>query len=193
MSICLIVGLGNPGKKYEYTRHNVGFWFIDNLAYKKHLIYKTCFYGNIIRITLLEKNIILLKPQTYMNYSGESIYALINFYKLQPEQILIVHDELDLPPGMAKIKKNGSSAGHNGLKNITTMLGTQNYWRLRIGIGHPRHLHLKQSVMDFVLQKPSLEEEKKIHNIIKKSLMIIPLLCIGKFEVGIQQLHTIKL
>jgi PTH1 family peptidyl-tRNA hydrolase len=125
-----------------------------------------------------------------MNRSGQSVGALARFYKIAPEEILVAHDELDLPAGTAKIKKGGSSAGHNGLKDITAALGTPEYWRLRIGIGHPRALNLQQAVVDFVLHRPRKEEQLLINDAIAKSLEAIPLLCEGKFEAAMMQLHS---
>jgi PTH1 family peptidyl-tRNA hydrolase len=127
-----------------------------------------------------------------MNRSGQSVGALARFFKIAPDEILVAHDELDLPPGSAKIKKGGSSGGHNGLKDITAALGTQDYWRLRIGIGHPRALNLQQAVVDYVLHRPRKEEQPLIDEAIAKSLDIIPLLCDGKFEAAMLQLHTAR-
>jgi PTH1 family peptidyl-tRNA hydrolase len=142
--------------------------------------------------TIAGQTVWLLEPQTYMNRSGQSVGALANFFKIAPEEVLVVHDELDLPPGAAKIKKGGSSGGHNGLKDITAALGTQDYWRLRIGIGHPRSLNLQQQVVDFVLHRPRKEEQPLIDEAIARSLDVIPLLCEGKFEAAMMQLHTTK-
>jgi PTH1 family peptidyl-tRNA hydrolase len=132
----------------------------------------------------------LLEPQTYMNRSGQSVGALTRFYKIAPDDILVVHDELDLPPGAAKIKKGGSSGGHNGLKDITAALGTQDYWRLRIGIGHPRVMNLQQQVVDYVLHRPRKEEQALINDAIEKSIAVIPMLCEGKFEAAMMKLHS---
>ena len=189
MPIRLIVGLGNPGPEYEQTRHNAGFWLVDNLA-GNALVRETRFNALAGRITIEGQQVWLLEPQTFMNRSGQSVRALASFYKIAPEEILVVHDELDLPPGAAKIKKGGSSGGHNGLKDITSALGTQDYWRLRIGIGHPRTLNLQQAVVDFVLHRPRKEEQPLINDAIEKSLAVIPLLCEGKFEAAMMQLHT---
>ena len=192
MSIRLIVGLGNPGPEYEQTRHNAGFWLVDNLAGSVRLSRETRFNALAAKTVISGQEIWLLEPQTYMNRSGQSVGALARFYKITPEEVLVVHDELDLPPGTAKIKKGGSSGGHNGLKDITAALGTQDYWRLRIGIGHPRSLGLQQAVADFVLHRPRKEEQNLINDAIDKSLAAIPLLCEGKFDAGMMQLHTSK-
>jgi len=193
MSIRLIAGLGNPGPEYEQTRHNAGFWLIDNLANSlprcqltREAKYKTL----AAKIGIAGHEVWLLQPQTFMNRSGLSVGGMANFFKIAPDEILVVHDELDLAPGTAKLKKGGSSGGHNGLKDITAVLGTPDYWRLRIGIGHPRTLNLPQPVIDFVLHRPRKEEQALIDEAIAKSLDVIPLLCDGKFEDATKQLHT---
>lgn len=191
MPIRLIVGLGNPGPEYEQTRHNAGFWLVDNLA-GNALSREPKYNALAARMTIAGQQIWLLEPLTYMNRSGQSVGALANFYKIAPDDVLVVHDELDLPPGVAKIKKGGSSGGHNGLKDITAALGTPDYWRLRIGIGHPRTLSLQQAVVDFVLHRPRKEEQPLINDAIEKSLAVVPLLCEGKFEAAMMQLHTAK-
>ncbi|HEX2531716.1 MAG TPA: aminoacyl-tRNA hydrolase [Burkholderiaceae bacterium] len=193
MSIRLIVGLGNPGTEYEQTRHNAGFWLVDNLANSSArgaLAREARFNALAAKTSIAGQEVWLLEPQTCMNRSGQSVGALARFYKIAPEEILVAHDELDLLPGTAKIKKDGSSAGHNGLKDITAALGTPEYWRLRIGIGHPRALNLQQAVVDFVLHRPRKEEQLLINDAIAKSLEAIPLLCEGKFEAAMMQLHS---
>ena len=192
MSIRLIVGLGNPGPEYEQTRHNAGFWLVDNLAGSIRLTRETRFNALAAKTTIAGQEVWLLEPQTYMNRSGQSVGALARFYKIEADEVLVIHDELDLPPGAAKLKKGGSSGGHNGLKDITAALGTQDYWRLRIGIGHPRSLGLQQPVADFVLHRPRKEEQKLIDDAIANSLQIMPLLCQGKFEAAMMELHSAK-
>jgi PTH1 family peptidyl-tRNA hydrolase len=193
MSIRLIVGLGNPGLEYEQTRHNAGFWLVDNLANglaRCSLVRETKYNALAAKANIAGNEVWLLEPQTFMNRSGQSVGALARFFKIAPDEILVAHDELDLPPGTAKLKKGGSSGGHNGLKDITAALGTQDYWRLRIGIGHPRTLNLNQPVVDFVLHRPRKEEQPLIDDAIEKSLAIIPLLCEGEFNKAAMQLHT---
>ena len=193
MSIRLIVGLGNPGPEYQLTRHNAGFWLVDNLANSLpncRLQRDTKMNALLAKTNIAGEEVWLLEPQTYMNRSGQSVGALARFYKILPDEVLVVHDELDLDPGVAKLKKGGSSGGHNGLKDITAALGTQDYWRLRIGIGHPRSLNSPQPVIDFVLHRPRKEEQNAIDEAIEKSLHIIPLLVSGKFEAATMQLHT---
>jgi PTH1 family peptidyl-tRNA hydrolase len=195
MSIRLIVGLGNPGPEYEQTRHNAGFWLVDRLAvsHVRGALSRESRYNALVAKTVIAgQETWLLEPQTYMNRSGQSVGALARFYKIAADEILVVHDELDLPPGTAKIKKGGSSGGHNGLKDVTAALGTQDYWRLRIGIGHPRINGLQQEVIDYVLHRPRKEEQPLIDEAIAKSLDAIPLLCEGKFETAMMQLHTMK-
>lgn len=191
MPIRLIVGLGNPGIEYEQTRHNAGFWLVDNLSGSK-LTRESRYNALAAKTSIAGHEVWLLEPQTYMNRSGQSVGALARFYKIAPDEILVVHDELDLLPGAAKIKKGGSSGGHNGLKDITAALGTQDYWRLRLGIGHPRAMNLQQQVVDYVLHRPRKEEQTLINEAIERSLDVIPLLCEGKFEAAMMKLHSAK-
>lgn len=191
MPIRLIVGLGNPGPEYEQTRHNAGFWLVDNLA-RTPLTREARYNALAAKTTIAGNEVWLLEPQTFMNRSGQSVGALSRFYKIAPDDILVVHDELDLPPGAAKIKKGGSSGGHNGLKDITAALGTQDYWRLRIGIGHPRNQNSQQAVADYVLHRPRKEEQALINDAIERSLGEIPLLCEGRFEAAMMRLHSAK-
>ncbi len=189
--IRLIVGLGNPGAEYETTRHNAGFWLVDRLA-RGDLRKEARFSALAAKTRIGGQEVWLLEPQTYMNRSGQSVGAIARFFKISPEEVLVVHDELDLPPGVARLKKGGSAGGHNGLKDISAALGTQDYWRLRIGIGHPRELKLQQAVVDFVLHRPRAEEQSLIDEAIDKSLAIIPLLCDGRYEQAMMELHTDK-
>lgn len=189
MAIRLIVGLGNPGPEYEETRHNAGFWLVNALAGKR-LARESRFNALAGKIRCAGKDIFLLEPQTFMNRSGQSVGALAGFYKIDAAEILVVHDELDMRPGAAKIKKGGSCGGHNGLKGITAALGTQDYWRLRIGIDHPRVAGSQQAVADYVLHRPRKEEQQLIDQAIEKSLAVIPMLCEGKFDTATMQLHN---
>jgi PTH1 family peptidyl-tRNA hydrolase len=193
MSIRLIVGLGNPGPEYEQTRHNAGFWLVDNLANTLpgcRLQRESRFNGMLAKTSIAGNEVWLLEPLTFMNRSGQSVGALARFFKIKPEEVLVVHDELDIAPGVAKLKKGGSSGGHNGLKDITAALGTQDYWRLRLGIGHPRNQNSQQAVADFVLHRPRKEEQELIEASIDKSLRIVPLTVEGKFDVAMMELHT---
>jgi PTH1 family peptidyl-tRNA hydrolase len=193
MSIRLIVGLGNPGPEYEQTRHNAGFWLVDQLANSLpgcRLQRESRFNAFVAKTNIAGNEVWLLVPQTFMNRSGQSVGGLARFFKILPDEILVVHDELDLAPGVAKLKKGGSSGGHNGLKDITAALGTQDYWRLRLGIGHPRTMGIQQPVADFVLHRPRKEEQNLIEEAIDKSVRIIPLACEGKLDIATMQLHT---
>jgi PTH1 family peptidyl-tRNA hydrolase len=194
MAIRLIVGLGNPGPEYKRTRHNAGFWLVDQLArgIGGTLTRESRFNALAAKTSIAGQELWLLEPQTYMNRSGQSVSALARFYKFTADEILVAHDELDLASGIAKLKKGGSSGGHNGLKDISAALGTQDYWRLRIGIGHPRELGLQQPVVDFVLHQPRKEEQPLIDEAIAQSLDVVPMLCEGKFEAAMLQLHTVS-
>ena len=192
MPIRLIVGLGTPGPEYEQTRHNAGFWLVDNLANDvgARLQRETKYNALMARASVAGQEVYLLEPQTYMNRSGQSVGGLCRFFKIAPDEVLVVHDELDLMPGTVRLKKGGSSGGHNGLKDITAALGTQDYWRLRLGIGHPRTLSLQQQVADFVLHRPRREDQELIEQAIAKSLLVMPQIVEGKFDAATMKLHT---
>jgi PTH1 family peptidyl-tRNA hydrolase len=189
--IKLLVGLGNPGNEYEDTRHNAGFWWIDAVAreLKVSLVPEPNYHGLMARTTVNGQTLWLLEPQTYMNLSGKSVSALARFFKIQPEEILVAHDELDIVPGEAKLKLGGSHAGHNGLRDIHAQLGTANYWRLRIGVGHPGN---KAEVVSWVLKKPMLEHRKAIDDSIFRALTALPLLLAGDMEKAMVRIHTSK-
>jgi PTH1 family peptidyl-tRNA hydrolase len=186
--IKLIVGLGNPGREYEATRHNAGFWWVDELAriYKLSFKADNKFHGLVVRVSLNGNDVYLIKPQTFMNVSGRSVGALAQFYKIEPAQILVVHDELDLPPGSAKLKMGGGHGGHNGLKDIIAHLGTKEFWRLRIGIGHPGD---RNEVVNFVLNAPRKEEQILIDEAMQRAQEVAPLIIEGKLEAAMQKLH----
>ena len=195
MAIRLIVGLGNPGPEYEQTRHNAGFWLIDNLANgiaRCTLSRESRFNGFVAKTVINDREVWLLEPQTFMNRSGQSVGALARFFKITADELLVVHDELDLSPGIARLKKGGSSGGHNGLKDVTAAMATQDYWRLRIGIGHPRAQNSQQPVADYVLHRARKDEQALLDEAITNSLAVIPMLCDGKFDAAIMQLHTAK-
>lgn len=188
----LVAGLGNPGKKYEATRHNAGFWWIDALANAGgvQLRHEARFHGEVARIATPAGDIWLLKPATYMNESGRAVGALADFYKIPPEEILVVHDELDLPPGAIKLKFGGSGSG-NGVRNVIQRLGTQDFWRLRIGIGHPRELAAnEQEVVDYVLHAPRVEEQQAIDDALKRGHDAWPLIATSDMEKAMLRLHT---
>jgi PTH1 family peptidyl-tRNA hydrolase len=187
--IRLFVGLGNPGPQYEATRHNAGFWWIDEIARAggARLNVEPKFFGLAGRLKSGAHEAWLLEPTTFMNASGRSVGALARFYKIAPEEILVIHDELDLPPGTAKIKKGGGNGGHNGLKDISAQLGTQDYWRLRLGIGHPGD---RNAVVNYVLHEPSRDEANLIQDNIDQSVKLLPLLLEGSMEAAMLKLHT---
>jgi PTH1 family peptidyl-tRNA hydrolase len=187
--IQLLVGLGNPGPEYEATRHNAGFWFIDAVArqLKTTLNVERSYFGLAARATTAHGPVWLLEPMTYMNLSGKSVAALARFFKIPPENILVAHDELDVPPGQVKMKFGGSHAGHNGLKDIQAQLGTAGFWRLRLGIGHPG---VKAEVVDYVLRKPPLAEREGVDKAIEQSLGALDLLLTGEMERATMKVHA---
>jgi PTH1 family peptidyl-tRNA hydrolase len=190
--IRLIVGLGNIGAEYEATRHNAGYWLVDAVARRAGARFSSerKFHGDVARLRLGGHDVWLLKPTTYMNRSGQAVVAVALYYKILPTQILVVHDELDLPPGAVKLKRGGGTAGHNGLKDTQARLTTADFWRLRIGIGHPRELQLEQDVADFVLHPPRREELSAIDDAVERGESIIELLAEGRFEAAMLRLHT---
>ncbi len=187
-SIQLIVGLGNPGNEYTGTRHNAGFWWVDQVCAEtgSKLNLEAKFFGHAGKLKN-SSEVWLLKPTTFMNDSGRSVGALSKFYKIPPEAILVVHDELDLPPGTVKLKKGGGHGGHNGLKDIAAQLGTPDFWRLRLGIGHPGD---KNAVATYVLKDPTRDEMRAIEENIDQSTTLLPLLLKGEFEAAMLKLHT---
>lgn len=189
--IKLFVGLGNPGPEYEATRHNAGFWWIDTLArqLKASLVPERGYHGLVARTAVDGHTVWLLEPQTFMNLSGKSVAALARFYKIAPEEILVVHDELDVVPGEAKLKRGGGHAGHNGLRDIHAQLGTADYWRLRLGIGHPG---VKSEVLNWVLKRPSPDHRIGIEQAIDRTLRAMPALIAGDMEKATQLIHTSK-
>ncbi len=190
--IQIICGLGNPGDEYEDTRHNAGFWFLDELArlHGVSLKKEVKFSGLVGKLTLRGQSAWLIKPTTFMNRSGKAVAALSGFYQVAPESILVVHDELDLLPGLSKMKQGGSHAGHNGLKDIQAALGSQQFWRIRLGIGHPRTLAMNQDVIDFVLHRPSREHKQLINLEIDRALSIVPFALAGELNIATMKLHT---
>lgn len=186
--IRLIAGLGNPGKEYAATRHNAGFWFLDLIAqrYGVSLRMESRFQAQIAKIKGQTQELWLIAPQTFMNISGQAVAALAQYYKIAPQEMLVVHDELDLPPGTARLKKGGGHAGHNGLKDIIARMGAD-FWRLRIGIGHPGD---KQVVADFVLQRPSAAETSLIRDALAQSEQVLDMIVAGEMSAAMHKLHT---
>lgn len=188
--IKLFVGLGNPGDKYEKTRHNAGFWWVDTIAAQTNskLANDAKMFGIVGKVHSSQDKW-LLKPTTFMNLSGKAVAALANYYKISADEILVIHDELDLPPGGIKLKFGGGHGGHNGLKDIHAALGTPNYWRLRVGIGHPGD---RNEVVNFVLKSPLKDEQTAIDESINESSKLLGLLLAGEFENAMLKLHTKK-
>ena len=193
--IQLIVGLGNPGEEHEKDRHNAGYWFVESLAaqLKIHLEYEKRFLGYVAKAKLKGLERYLLEPNTFMNLSGQSVGACCRFHKIAADSILVVHDELDLKPGVARLKFGGGTGGHNGLKDLQAHLGSAEFWRLRIGIGHPRDLASERKpieVVDYVLKKPRKEEQVLIESALDKALGVIPLILADDMQNATQALHT---
>ena len=189
--IKLFVGLGNPGPEYEATRHNAGAWWIDALAstLKVQMVMDRNYHGFVARTTVNGQTIWLLQPQTFMNLSGKSVAALARFFKILPSEILVAHDEMDIAPGEAKLKLGGSHAGHNGLRDIHAQLGSSDYWRLRLGVGHPGD---KSEVVSWVLKKPSADHRIAIEQTIDRALKALPHLLAGEMDKATMLIHTSK-
>jgi PTH1 family peptidyl-tRNA hydrolase len=187
--IRLFVGLGNPGPEYEATRHNAGFWWLEALADKlgARLVPERGYQALAARVNTPNGPVWLLEPMTFMNRSGFSVATLARFFKIAPNEILVVHDELDLQPGEAKVKLGGSAAGHNGLKDIHTQLGTLDFWRLRLGIGHPG---VRAEVVNWVLKKPSPDHREAIAKAIEQSLAASDLMLAGEMDRALQKIHA---
>lgn len=189
--IRLFVGLGNPGPEYESTRHNAGFWWLDAVAreLKTSLVMDKSCHSLVARTSVNGQTVWLLKPQTFMNLCGKSVVSLARFFKIAPQEILVAHDELDIVPGEAKLKLGGSHAGHNGLRDIHAQLGTDDYWRLRLGVGHPG---VKSEVINWVLKKPSLDHRLAIDQSIARALTALPHLLAGEMDKATLRVHTSK-
>jgi len=187
--IRLIAGLGNPGREHERDRHNVGFWLVAQFAAQQRvtLAKDAKYHGLVARLTRPDGEVWLVLPQTYMNLSGKSVGGLARYFKISPEEILVVHDELDFAPGVSKMKLGGGVAGHNGLKDISAALGSQNFWRLRIGIGHPGD---RNRVADYVLSSPLPPDRELIDNAIERSLECLPHALEGNMTAAMLKLHT---
>ena len=187
--IRLVAGLGNPGREYANTRHNAGFWFVDQLAVRLNASFSAepKFGGDVAKAGTMR----LVKPMAFMNLSGRAVAGLARFFTIAPAEILVVHDELDLLPGKAKMKFGGGHAGHNGLRDIQAQLGTPDFWRLRIGIGHPRDSELsQQDVVDYVLKPPRMDERAAIDEAMQRALKAWPAIAQGDMEDAMMTLHT---
>ena len=187
--IRLIVGLGNPGDQYEATRHNVGFWLVDRIAadFRETFRAEPKFQGQLCRVGVAGSDLRLLKPMTYMNHSGRSVVAVARYFDIPPEQILVAYDELDLPAGRVKLKRGGGHAGHNGMRDTITALGSADFWRLRIGISHPGH---KAQVVGYVLGRPSKDESEAINGVLDDAERSLPELIAGHFHLAMNRLHS---
>jgi len=186
-AIRLIVGLGNPGKEYERTRHNAGFWCLERFAAVNGVaLRKEAKYQALVGRHGANGAWIVL-PQTFMNLSGKPVQMLAGFFKIAPEEVLVIHDELDFPAGTAKMKQGGGIAGHNGLRDISHRLGSHDYWRIRVGIGHPGDKNL---VHDYVLQKPSPDDRAAIDSTVAKVADVLPLCLAGDMQAAMLKLHT---
>ena len=185
----LIVGLGNPGPEHARTRHNAGFWFVDALAAQAGARFglESKLFGETAKVEIAGQNIWLLKPATFMNLSGKSVAAALRYWKIEPEEALLAHDELDLPPGVARLKFDGGHGGQNGLRDTMRLLGHGKFHRLRIGIGHPGH---KDKVTPWVLGKPGRDDEASILRAIDDALGALPLAVNGNFMDAMTRLHT---
>jgi len=188
--IKLFVGLGNPGEKYTDTRHNAGFWWIDLVSHQCNIKLENSdkFFSSIGKSSNADE-IYFAKPNTYMNDSGKALSAIAKFYKINPDEILVIHDDLDIEVGQAKLKFGGSHGGHNGLKSIFASIGSQDFWRLKIGIGHPGEKHL---VVDYVLKNPSSKERNLIDDSLETSSKLFNEIASGQFEKAMVNLHTNK-
>ncbi|WP_455367064.1 aminoacyl-tRNA hydrolase [Kaarinaea lacus] len=187
----LIAGLGNPGAKYEGTRHNVGFWFVDHLVHSKGgtLHHDNKFHGEVGKTPVDGQEIWLIKPMTFMNRSGQAVSALANYYKIPVENILVIHDELDLPPGTLRLKKGGGHGGHNGLRDTIAHFGSKEFMRLRIGIGHPG---ASNEVSNYVLGSPSSSDKELLLSAIDDAMVVLPQIVSGEFQKAMNHLHSRK-
>src|SRR5688500_4030274 len=185
----LIVGLGNPGAEHSRTRHNAGFWFLDALAAAERLRFgaESKLHGETAKLNLGGQSLWLLKPSTYMNRSGLAVASALRYWKIEPEQMLVAHDDLDLPAGAARLKFDGGHGGQNGLRDMFAHLGHGRFHRLRLGIGHPGH---KDRVTGWVLGRPSANDEAAIIEAVARSLDVLPLVVAGQFDEAMKQLHT---
>jgi PTH1 family peptidyl-tRNA hydrolase len=187
--IKLLVGLGNPGAQYDKTRHNAGFWFLDEVASRSGVVFRGegRFQGAIARLERKGGYVYLLKPLTFMNRSGQSVASLAKYFKIKPDEILVAHDELDLPPGLVRLKRGGSHGGHNGLRDMISSLGSAEFYRLRLGIGHPGN---RAAVVKYVLGEPSRSDGGLVREAISKTLDLLPEILDGNMSAAMDRLHA---
>jgi PTH1 family peptidyl-tRNA hydrolase len=185
----LIAGLGNPGKRYAETRHNAGFWFLDRLAESTGAVFRaqSRLQAETARVSLHGVDCLLLRPTTYMNHSGQAVRAVLDYFRLDPGHMLVAYDELDLPPGVARLKRGGGHGGHNGLRDIFRHVADHDFLRLRIGIGHPGH---RDAVTDYVLSRPTAEQERAMRDAIARGLAVLPGVLGGQLAAAMKELHT---
>ena len=190
-AIQLVVGLGNPGAKYEQTRHNAGFWFVDEVARQYNARFKSesKYKSEVARCSIAGNDCRLQKPMDFMNRSGLPVASLAGFYQIPRSSILIVHDDLDLPPGTVKLKKSGGHGGHNGLRDLIPHLGGNDFLRLRIGIGHPGH---RDDVVGYVLKNASRDDRAIIDQAIDEAVKVLPDIIAGHLDKAMKELHTAK-
>lgn len=189
--IKLVVGLGNPGAQYLHTRHNAGAWLVNELAQKLSLVLQLQkkFRAEMAEFSQHSQRIYLVKPLTYMNESGIAVAGIAHFFQIKPEEILIVHDELDFEPGTLRFKQGGGHGGHNGIRHIMACLGSSDFYRLRLGIGHPGH---KDRVVGYVLDSPSIHEKERIDAVIAAALETMPQLLSGEFKEAAAHFQTLS-
>jgi PTH1 family peptidyl-tRNA hydrolase len=187
--IKLIVGLGNPGPRYQSTRHSVGYWLVDTVAarYGGQFRLESRFHGLLCRISVCGRDVRLLKPTTFMNQSGQSLIAAIRYFDIPLDQVLVAHDELDLPVGILRLKQGGGHAGHNGLRDVINVLGTRDFWRLRIGIDHPGD---RGQVVNYVLSRASRDDEERIRNALDEAWPRLADAIAGEFQRAMSRLHS---
>ncbi len=187
-SIALIAGLGNPGERYRHTRHNAGFWLVEAVAehYSGRFSRERRLHGTLAQVEIAGRRCLLLTPETFMNRSGQAVAAVCQYYRIPASQLLVAHDDIDLPPGIVRLKRGGGHGGHNGLRDVIQALGEAEFWRLRVGVGHPGS---KEAVVDYVLHAPCVEERARIQAAIAAALEVLPLVVSGAQERAMQHLH----
>ena len=185
----LIAGLGNPGSRYAETRHNAGFWFLDRLAETAGAVFRnqSRLHADAARVTVHGVDCLLLRPTTFMNHSGQSVRAVIDYYRLDPVRMLVAYDELDLVPGVVRLKRGGGHGGHNGLRDIYRHVAERDFLRLRIGIGHPGH---RDAVTPWVLGRPTADQELAMRGAVSRALAVLPDVLAGRLPAAMKELHT---
>ena len=185
----MIAGLGNPGSRYAETRHNAGFWFLDDVAQSAGAVFRSAsrLHAETARVTLHGVDCLLVRPTTFMNHSGQALRAVMDYFRIPSAQTLVAYDELDLPPGIARLKRGGGHGGHNGLRDIFRHVADHDFLRLRIGIGHPGH---RDAVTSWVLSRPTAEQERAMRDALKRAIAVLPRVLAGELPVAMNELHT---